>query len=78
MTDKLSQTTHPTVLGLSSDYRTQRWRVVCPKCGHTFSPRTTMLSTQLIDCPKAKCGTVLFANYNAEPPTVTVAKNQEK
>lgn len=65
--------TTPRVLGLSRDQRTQRWQVQCPACGNVFVPETTMCSTQSMTCTKAKCGVELHANYNAEPPVVTVA-----
>lgn len=70
----LAKVTIPEIIGLSRDYRTQRWRVTCPKCGEQFEPQTTMQSMQSIDCPKAKCHSVMIANYNAEPPTVTLSE----
>lgn len=70
MLNELLATT-PRLLGLSCDGRAQRWMVECPCCKKKFEPRTTRLARQEIDCPK--CGKVLFADYNAEPPTVTVA-----
>lgn len=62
--------TTPRVIGRSHDQRTQRWFVTCPKCGKGFEPITTRLSTQTFDCPKARCGASLFADYNADPPVV--------
>ena len=73
----MSNVTHPVVIGLSRDQRTQRWRVVCPKCGHLFEPRTTMLSWQDISCPKPGCEARLMADYNAEPPTVRLMSNAD-
>lgn len=64
--------TTPRVLGFSSDNRTQKWRVVCPACGHEFTPPTTMLSTQTFDCARKRCGARLLARYNDEPPTVSL------
>jgi hypothetical protein len=62
--------TTPKVIKLSSDGRTQVWKVICPVCGADFTPPTTMLSRQEIDCPKRKCLARLIADYNAEPPVV--------
>lgn len=56
--------TVPVCEGLSSDGRTNRWRIVCPKCGATFRPATTMFSVQTLTCPKAKCGASMVAKYN--------------
>lgn len=64
--------TIPRVIGLSSDNRTQRWLITCPKCGNEFTPQTTLLAQQEMDCSKAKCGARLFADYNAEPPVVSL------
>ncbi|AXH59616.1 hypothetical protein PLA107_030805 (plasmid) [Pseudomonas amygdali pv. lachrymans str. M301315] len=55
-----------TYLGPSSDYRTNRWRIECPACGHTFEPATTMLTAQHLMCPRAKCSVDLAIDYNAE------------
>jgi hypothetical protein len=66
------QSTTPRRLGWSHDYRTNRWSVECPACGKTFEPQTTMLAHQHLTCPARKCGVELSADYNAEPPTVTV------
>lgn len=59
-------------IGLSSDQRTNRWRVTCPACGNVFEPQTTMSRYQGMICPKAKCGREMRVDYNAEPPTVTL------
>lgn len=49
-------------IGLSSDQRTNLWRVT-PPCGHKpFNPMTTMFSTQEVICPK--CGIRAMAYYN--------------
>jgi hypothetical protein len=48
-------------IGLSSDYRTNRWRMDCD-CGKTFEPQTTMFASQEVECPK--CGCREFINYN--------------
>lgn len=69
MTDT-HQPTPPRCLGLSRDGRTNRWEITCPKCGKVFEPRTTMLATQSMECPKRSCGAEMVANYNSEPPTV--------
>jgi peptide subunit release factor 1 (eRF1) len=63
------------LLGLSSDHRTNRWEITCPKCGNAFSPQTTRLSTQWMECPKRKCGAEMEADYNAEPPKVHLLPN---
>ena len=51
-------------LGLSSDCRTNRWRVYC-KCGYAFEPSTTMLAKQTVMCPK--CHSEYLADYNHQP-----------
>ena len=58
------QTKHFTVYhrGSSSDLRTNSWSMICSKCRKEHYPRTTMLATQLITCPK--CGTQEIINYN--------------
>lgn len=49
-------------IGRSFDNRTNVWRIT-PPCGHTpFSPPTTMLSWQRVECPK--CGMQAAADYN--------------
>lgn len=64
------KSTEPKRIGPSSDWRTSRWRITCPACGHQFVPLTTMLGFQSLTCPGRKCGKELGANYNAEPPIV--------
>lgn len=49
-------------LGLSSDHRTNRWRITCPACEKQFEPSTTMFSSHNITCPK--CSTLLLVDYN--------------
>jgi len=49
---------------LSYDLRTNVWQVHCNKCGKWFSPPTTMLATQLVECPSKKCGNSEIINYN--------------
>ena len=56
-----------TCIGLSSDGRTNRWRISC-RCGHQFVPQTTMRSTQTVTCPK--CGTQMLADYNNDTISV--------
>jgi peptide subunit release factor 1 (eRF1) len=65
------------LLGLSNDHRANRWEITCPKCGNTFSPQTTRLATQWMECPKRKCAAEMEANYNAEPPTVRILPNTQ-
>jgi hypothetical protein len=49
-------------VGLSSDRRTNVWRIT-PPCGHKpFTPQTTMFSMQEVICPK--CGIRAMAYYN--------------
>ena len=48
-------------IGVSSDWRTNVWRVNCD-CGKWFEPPTTLYSCQNIECPK--CGLTEFVNYN--------------
>jgi phage terminase large subunit GpA-like protein len=74
----MSTPTTPTLLGLSRDLRTHRWSLKCPACGHDFQPETTMFATQVVNCPKPKCGKRLFANYNAEPPICKEAQEQNQ
>lgn len=48
----------------SQDRRTNVWSV-SPPCGHAaFNPQTTMLSTQVVECPR--CGRRAWADYNAD------------
>lgn len=57
-------------IGPSNDYRTNKWHVYC-ECGNTFSPSTTMYSTQTFQCPK--CTKEYFADYNATPPSIKIS-----
>lgn len=59
-------------VGSSRDGRTNKWRVTCPSCAKEFIPQTTRLATQWLDCPNTKCKASMLANYNNEPPTVTL------
>jgi phage terminase large subunit GpA-like protein len=68
----MSASTVAKCIGSSHDGRTNRWRVTCPACGHAFEPLTTRLATQHLQCPKPKCNAGMFADYNAEPATVTL------
>lgn len=58
--------TIPRLLGRSHDWRTNRWSVKCPKCGHEFEPMTTLFATQRLSCPKPKCGAEMVAHYNED------------
>ena len=54
-------------IGLSSDGRTNKWRVT-PGCGHKpFVPPTTMLDVSHVKCPR--CGAEAVAHYNAQTIT---------
>lgn len=66
MSDGEKKSTVPIYAGRSSDYRTNRWRIVCPSCGREFNPRTTMLSKQELTCPFPKCGAEMLADYNKD------------
>lgn len=48
--------------GHSSDWRANRWSITC-SCKKTFSPISTRLRTQDIQCPK--CGREFTLDYNA-------------
>lgn len=74
----MSNSTIARRIGSSHDARTNRWRVTCPACGHAFEPQTTRLATQHLRCPKPKCNAEMVADYNAEPPTVTMLDKAEK
>lgn len=50
--------------GLSRDGRTNRWYATCPHCQEEFTPPTTRMSRDLLDCPKSKCGKPMVADYN--------------
>ena len=53
--------------GISGDWRTNKWVVVCD-CGKRFEPITTMYATQTVTCPK--CNAEWFRDYNAEPASI--------
>jgi rRNA maturation endonuclease Nob1 len=65
-------TTKPQILGLSSDLRTNRWRITCPACGKTFEPQTTMFNQQSLQCPSGRCGKQMVADYGREVVFLTV------
>lgn len=50
-------------VGISSDGRTIVWRITPPCCGKSFTPSTTRLSWQIVECPA--CGKQWAADYNA-------------
>lgn len=59
--------THVHFIGLSSDGRTNRWRITCPKCGKDTIPPTTMLPDQQFRCERGKkCNANIYVNYNDE------------
>jgi hypothetical protein len=58
-------------IGLSTDERTNKWKIICD-CGKDFIPETTLLSRQIIECPK--CKTNFMAFYNDEPPKLIKLK----
>jgi phage terminase large subunit GpA-like protein len=64
MSADAKKTTVPIYAGRSSDYRTNRWRVVCPNCGREFNPQTTLMSKQGLTCPFPKCAAEMHADYN--------------
>ena len=49
------------LLGLSSDYRTNKWQFNCT-CGYSETLPTTRFSTETIAC--GHCGKEWFVNYN--------------
>jgi predicted SprT family Zn-dependent metalloprotease len=61
-------------LGLSSDRRTNRWAITC-QCGKVNEPTTTIRASQRFCCEK--CGTEIYADYNAEPPTAKVVGGEQ-
>jgi hypothetical protein len=73
----MSNSTIARCIGSSYDGRTNKWRVTCPACMYAFEPQTTRLATQYLQCPKSKCNAEMVANYNAEPPTVTLLPGKE-
>lgn len=48
--------------GISHDGRTNTWNVLCKSCSKWFSPPTTIMATQTIECPK--CQQQETINYN--------------
>ncbi|MCB5205029.1 hypothetical protein LH464_21415 [Neorhizobium sp. T786] len=48
-------------LGLSTDGRTNRWRLALP-CAHTIEPMTTMYAQQQVGCER--CGRTFLVDYN--------------
>ena len=50
--------------GRSSDYRTNRWKIICPVCGTINEPKTTVFNFQTIDCKKKTCNAAFTVNYN--------------
>ena len=67
------KSTIPYFKGISSDMRTGRWGITCPKCRCIFEPKTTMLSTQELTCPNRKCGAEMIARYNDETVNIVEA-----
>ena len=63
-------TTVPKYLGASSDLRTGRWEVTCPKCGTVFKPNTTKFARQHLECPRMKCMAEMIADYNNDIVTL--------
>lgn len=59
--DLLKQDVKFTCLGLSSDWRTNRWRISL-ECGHSVEPMTTMFATQFVTCHR--CSREFLLNYN--------------
>ncbi len=49
------------VLGLSSDWRTNRWQITCA-CGQSFTPVTVMAACQSVTCPY--CDRDYYCKYN--------------
>lgn len=58
------EATKPFLLGRSSDGRTNRWRVTCPRCGKSFEPTTTMFKSQSLVCPNGRCNALMIAHYD--------------
>ena len=52
-----------TFLGLSSDYRTNKWQFNCV-CGYSETLPTTRFNTEKVAC--GHCGKEWFINYNAQ------------
>lgn len=49
---------------LSIDLRTNVWQIQCKKCGKWFSPPTTIVAVQLVECTTRKCNNSETINYN--------------
>lgn len=62
----MAKTTKPIYRGHSSDWRTNRWSVICPACEKSFDPMTTMLRFQSLTCENKKCLKEMVADYNDE------------
>lgn len=60
--------TTPIYNGPSSDGRTNKWKIQCPKCSYIFEPRTTRFSVQRLTC--ARCLSEMWADYNKEVVTL--------
>lgn len=69
---KMPDEVKPVCVGSSSDGRTNKWQVKCPKCNRMNNPVTTRFATQSFECD---CGTKFFADWNAETVKVTYAKS---
>lgn len=52
-------------LGMSSDWRTNRWEITCPHCLKTFCPPTTMFNHQSFSCPS--CLGESYVDYKEFP-----------
>ena len=65
-----------TYLGPSSDGRTNRWSIKCPKCGTIFYPTTTMLANRHEQCPRMSCLSEMLVNYNDR--SVTLLSRESK
>lgn len=59
-----------TCLGLSSDWRTNRWRISL-ECGHSVEPMTTMFATQVVTCHR--CSREFLLNYNEQSSVEVLA-----
>ena len=49
---------------LSNDLRTNVWQAQCKKCSKWFTPPTTMMAIQLVECSTNKCNNNEIINYN--------------
>lgn len=50
------------VIGVSQDNRTNKWWLICPRCGDGFEPPTTMFARVGYVCQK--CGKPMSVDYN--------------